>query len=188
MFRIFFSLLVVVFLGACASGTQNKRIQKPLAKEGSQPLVFAALGADYTLPSRWSVTDHERSPGIAWIDFVDEINACSGSLVWFTTTDAKAETELLNENENRDTQGYTADNITVKAQKQKATWLETPVDMRILNLSTSGDRAVKVHINAFSVKQQLAFRIDFFCKTEGTEKAVLTSLQKVIESQKILSE
>ncbi|MBL9039024.1 MAG: hypothetical protein JNG84_10950 [Archangium sp.] len=182
----FIALTVVVLSTACATTPPAEPARKlqPLDHQGQPFLPFEGLGATYSIQKRLQVTDHLREPGIAWFDFVDTVNACMGSVVFRSTSQAEDIRRRVAGNVAESTTEYQKDGIQVQVSQRTKASLGEAWSVNVLTLTNPSDTAAKSHLGLFLPTQQLGVLIDIFCRDPGFMDAAIAEAITVVETQK----
>lgn len=179
-------LLAALLSASCATTGNDaataRRTPVPIATNGSETTRFSALGATYAVPAHWKIPDHERAPGIAWIDFVDQFNGCKGSVVWRATTDADLARSTTKENIERDSAGYQKEGTNVSVEPKSLRSLNTEWSAATLQLKNATDTAAKSYLALFLPDKKLVLLVDVFCDDPGFMEDSLGLVAKLADS------
>lgn len=173
-------LAVVFFSTACA--TVSGRAAKPLPTDGTKPVQFTALGATYSVPPRLGILDHDRKPGMAWLDFVDNNTGCKGGLAFIATTD-RSVLQRPHAQAVESAGEFKRRGVDFKLIDRTQPMLGDKAAVTVTELKTSNDQAAEVHFGLFVAEQQLFVVGNMYCDDPGFVDPQLQVLALVVDSQ-----
>lgn len=177
------ALVAVLVLVSTACATVQQRATKPLATDGSKPVQFGALGASYEVPPRLNIVDHDRAPGLAWLDFVDQNTGCKGGLAFVATTNKNAVAHQR-ERALKSAGEFKQRGVDFKLVDRTQPMLGDKAQVTVTELTTRTDTAAEVHFALFVGEQQLLVAGTMYCNDPGFVDPQLQVLAYVVDSQK----
>jgi opacity protein-like surface antigen len=184
LLRSTLALAVVALVASGCATAAGGRQPQPLAHEGDAPIAFTALGARYSVPPRFAITDHDKEPGVAWFDYTDQNTGCRGSVVFITTSDRARASGYVTNAMKKDVEGFQRQGIAAQVRPTTEPMLGENAQVQVADLTSTDDKAAKAHFGAFIAEQQLVVVGEVFCRDPGLLEPQLHTLAQVVNSQK----